>query len=899
MSGRRRLAPEVVQTSAMDCGPACLSSLLEGHGIRASYGRLREACQTDLDGTSIDTLEEAAVTLGLDAEQIMLPADHLLLPAAAALPALVVVRQPSGLTHFVIVWRRHGRWLQVMDPATGRRWPTARRFLSELYIHQLPVPAAAWREWAGGEESRAALTARLGLLGLGHKRLSRLLDAADAEPGWAPLAGLDAATRMVQSIVDGGGLSAGRSAGALVETLAASAAAEAAGEPVAVPDAYWSVRPAPTPPESDPAPNGADQQVLLRGAVLVRCKGRRAAAAEETLSPELAAAINEPPSRPGRTLWGLVRSSGKAALAALAGLVVLATGGVVFEALLFRGFFDVGGELGLTAQRFAGIGALLAFLAGLLLLEWPVARGVLRLGRPLETQLRMAFLAKIPRLGDRYFRSRLTSDLAARCHNVHRLRLLPELGEGVGRTVFELLLTTAAIVWLDPGSLPLALAAAVVALGLPLLALPWLAERDLREREHAGALSRFYLDALLGLVPLRTHGAQQAVEREHESLLVEWVSARLGREKMIVGLDLVLHPLLLGLVGWLLVDHLARRDLTSGVLLLVFWSLNLFNLGRLSALLVAHQYPSHRSIALRLLEPLGAPDESDDMEVARPPEGAGPVAVQLNNVAVRVAGHGILESVDLEISAGEHVAVVGPSGAGKSSLVGLFLGWYRPAAGRLLIDGRPLDPDRLAALRRATAWVDPQVQLWNRSLLDNLLYGGGGDTEEVGQMVRQAELLELLQELPDGLQTSLGEGGALVSGGEGQRVRLARAMLRRDVRLAILDEPFRGLARDQRRGLLARARRLWQGATLLSVTHDIEETLYFDRVLVLEDRRLVEDGRPTELAERPDSAYRRMLLAERDVRAALWADPAWRRLRVEGGRILEGSDLQQRPRGRA
>jgi ATP-binding cassette subfamily B protein len=428
----------------------------------------------------------------------------------------------------------------------------------------------------------------------------------------------------------------------------------------------------------------------------------------------------------------------------------------------------------------------------------------------------------------------------------------------------------------------------VVALGLPLLALPWLTERDLREREHAGALSRFYLDALLGLVPLRTHGAQRAVEREHESLLVEWVSARLGREKMIVGLDLVLHPLLLGLVGWLLVDHLARRDLTSGVLLLVFWSLNLFNLGRLSALLVAHQYPSHRSIALRLLEPLGAPDETAETTIERPPEGRGPVAVRLDKVAVRVAGHGILESVDLEIAAGEHLAIVGPSGAGKSSLVGLFLGWYRPATGRLLIDGRPLDPDRLAELRRATAWVDPQVQLWNRSLLDNLLYGGGEAAGEVGQVVRQAELLELLQELPDGLQTALGEGGALVSGGEGQRVRLARAMLRRDVRLAILDEPFRGLARDQRRGLLARARRLWGDATLLAVTHDIEETLYFDRVLVIEDRRLVEDGRPTELADRADSAYRRLLLAERDVRAALWADHGWRRLRVEDGTILEG-----------
>ena len=886
MSRRRRLAPEVVQTSAMDCGPACLSSLLEGHGIRASYGRLREACQTDLDGTSIDTLEEAAVTLGLEAEQIMLPADHLLLPAAAALPAIVVVRQPSGLTHFVIVWRRHGRWLQIMDPATGRRWPTWQRFLSELYIHQLPVPAAAWREWAGGDESRAALTARLARLGLGSKRRGRLIDAADGEPGWARLAALDAAIRMVQGVVDGGGLAAGRAAGILVENLSARAAAEAGTtDPESVPDTYWSVRPAPAPAGEGEDPGS--EQLLLRGAVLVRCKGAGTAPVASRLSPELAAAVNEPPSRPGRTLWGLVRSSGRAALATLAGLLVVATGSVVFEALLFRSFFDVGGDLGLTAQRFAGIGALVAFLAGLLLLEWPLAKGVLRLGRQLETRLRMAFLAKVPKLGDRYFRSRLTSDLASRCHNVHRLRLLPELGEGVGRTVFELLLTTAAIVWLDPGSLPLALAAAVVALGLPLVALPWLTERDLREREHASALSRFYLDALLGLVPLRTHGAQQAVEREHESLLVEWVSARLGREKMIVGLDLVLHPLLLGLVGWLLVDHLARRDLTSGVLLLVFWSLNLFNLGRLSALLVAHQYPSHRSIALRLLEPLGAPDEGDEPAPHRPPEGTGPVAFHLDQVAVRVAGHGILEGVDLHIAAGEHVAIVGPSGAGKSSLVGLFLGWYRPAAGRLLLDGEPLGPDRLAALRRATAWVDPQVQLWNRSLLDNLLYGSSEAASEVGQVVRQADLLDLLQELPDGLQTPLGESGALVSGGEGQRVRLARAMLRPGIRLAILDEPFRGLARDQRRGLLARARRLWGSATLLAVTHDIEETLYFDRVLVLEDRRLVEDGRPTELAERPDSAYRRLLLAERQVRAELWADPGWRRLRVEDGRILE------------
>jgi len=81
---RRFLAPEVVQTSAMDCGPASLKSLLEGHDIPVSYARLRDACHTDVDGTSIDTMETVACQLGLDAEQIVVPADHLLLTDAAA-----------------------------------------------------------------------------------------------------------------------------------------------------------------------------------------------------------------------------------------------------------------------------------------------------------------------------------------------------------------------------------------------------------------------------------------------------------------------------------------------------------------------------------------------------------------------------------------------------------------------------------------------------------------------------------------------------------------------------------------------------------------------------------------------------------------------------------------------
>ena len=166
LSGRRRLlVPEVVQTSAMDCGPAALKCLLEGFGIPVSYGRLREACQTDVDGTSIDTLEEVARQLRLDAVQVMLPVDHLLLPEAEALPALVVVTLPSGFTHFIVLWRRHGPWVQVMDPDRDGAGSAARSFCETSMstncgspprtglpgpgrTHSLHRWPGAWRTWA-------------------------------------------------------------------------------------------------------------------------------------------------------------------------------------------------------------------------------------------------------------------------------------------------------------------------------------------------------------------------------------------------------------------------------------------------------------------------------------------------------------------------------------------------------------------------------------------------------------------------------------------------------------------------------------------------------------------------------------------------------------------------------
>ena len=900
--GRRLIVPEVIQTSAMDCGPASLKCLLEGYAIPVGYGRLREACQTDVDGTSVDGIEEVAVQLGLEAEQVMMPVDHLLLPETQALPALIVVRQPNNLTHFVIIWRRHGRFVQIMDPATGRRWLTSRQLLNELYVHSIPVPAAAWREWAGSEEFLGGLRRRLANLGLSRSGVRRLVKMALADPGWRALAALDAATRMVDALVRAGGLRRGRQTMHVLDAFFEQSRRETPGEGKTVPSAYWSVRPALV---------GADgeEQLLLQGAVLVRVRGRRSAArtltADEVsgsedrqapLSPELIAALEEPPSRPGRELLRLLRADGLLAPTALAAALALAVCGVALEVVLFRGVFDIGTTLVLPEQRLGAMGIWLLFTVALLILELSIASGTLRLGRHLEARLRIAFLEKIPRLHDRYFQSRLTSDMIERSHSVQVLRLLPGLGGQLLRSVFELALTTAGIAWLHPASAPLAILTAALGVGLPLATQPFLVERNLRVRSHAGALSRFYLDALLGLSAVRAHGAERAVRREHEGLLVEWARAAFGLQRGVLALEAVHSFAAIGLAAWLLGNYLASGGEAGMVLLLVYWAVHLPVLGQEVAL-IARQYPTHRNVTLRLLEPLGAPEEPEAQENyeamvsprAETPAAPSPgVAIAMEAVSVRAGGHTIIEGLDLAVEAGSHVAIVGPSGAGKSSLVGLLLGWHRPATGRILIDGELLDGRCLERLRRETAWVDPAVQLWNRSFLDNLLYGAPANADlSIGHAIEQADLRPVLEKLPEGLQTPLGEGGALVSGGEGQRVRLGRAMVRSGARLVILDEPFRGLGRDQRRELLARARCLWRNATLLCITHDVTETQAFERVLVVEGGRVVEDGVPTHLAKQADSHYRAMLEVEGSVRQEFWSSAAWRRLEIQGGLLLE------------
>jgi ATP-binding cassette subfamily B protein len=849
---RRLFIPEVVQTSTMDCGPASLKALFGGFGIYLSYGRLREACQTDVDGTSLETLESVSRTLGLNATQSMIPADSLLIEDSPHLPAIAVVRLPDGATHFVVIWRVHGPFVQVMDPAVGRLWVERRRFLESLYIHQQRAPKTVWDGWSRSPEFLSALAQRMRVL--------------EAEPAtWPDAASQDAALRLANTLVDAGKLARGAEAEAFL-TLCKT-------NPEQVPLEFWTVSPSDEPAE-----------IVIRGAVLLKANGLLPQKKGQSLPESLATVLSEPPPRVWPTVWAAVCAGGWMLPATVLTGLLVAGAGTVLEVLLFRGLFELAKHLNLPGQRIAAFAMLVVFLVGLLLLDWSASLGLFRLGRHLELRLRNQILLKIPRLVDRYFQSRLISDMALRAHTIHVLRLLPDLIGLFVRFAAGLFFTVLAISWFYPAAAVPAAFAALAAAGIPLLFQPWLAERDLRFRELSGSLSRFYFDALRGIRAIQAHGTQRTLRAAQALQLRRWAEAGLRQQSLVVSAEVLQLTTTVALTVLLVARQFANAGGLTDLLLLIYWALSICMMGQQIAATV-WSLPALRNTVLRLMELLASPEEA----VGEP--GVSPatkgVEVKIDHVSVTAGGHAILNDISLAVASGEHVAIVGLSGAGKSSLVGLLLGWHKPARGTVRIDGAPLDSERVLQLRQETAWIDPQVHLFRASLLDNLAYGNGAHAvSEMHTTLHEADIANTLERLPDGLQTSLGEGGALVSGGEGQRMRMGRALGKSAVRLAVFDEPACGLERQRRQSFLRGARRRFKQSTMFCITHDVSDTLDFDRVVVVDGGRIVEQGVPRSLYESSASLYRSLVDRE-EVLKADWEGPLWRHLTVAHGVLAE------------
>jgi ATP-binding cassette subfamily B protein len=250
----------------------------------------------------------------------------------------------------------------------------------------------------------------------------------------------------------------------------------------------------------------------------------------------------------------------------------------------------------------------------------------------------------------------------------------------------------------------------------------------------------------------------------------------------------------------------------------------------------------------RLLELLGA--DSQLPEPATPRKPQEPLYVQARNLSFSYPTRPtepVLADLSFSAAPGEMLAIVGPSGAGKSTLLDLLQRFYDPTAGQIEIGGVPLPEMRLTELRDLVGFVPQDPVLFAGSLKDNLRYGcPEADEAAMARSLRLAHAAEFIAELPEGLETRVGEGGVGLSGGQRQRLAIARALLV-DPKILLLDEATSALDAQSEEHIRESLKDMQGERTIVVIAHRLSTVRQADRILVLEDGRLAASGTHEEL----------------------------------------------------
>jgi ATP-binding cassette subfamily B protein len=253
-----------------------------------------------------------------------------------------------------------------------------------------------------------------------------------------------------------------------------------------------------------------------------------------------------------------------------------------------------------------------------------------------------------------------------------------------------------------------------------------------------------------------------------------------------------------------------------------------------------------------------------------PPEGR----LVFEDVSFAYAGKGTVSALDrlsFAVAPGERIAIVGPSGAGKTTVFQLILRFYDPQSGRVLIDGVELAHADPIEARRRVALVAQDPVVFGASVAENIRYGAPAASDaELRRATEQAAAASFIDALPNGYDTVIGERGVTLSGGQRQRLAIARAILK-DAPILLLDEATSALDAESEALVQGALDKLMQGRTTLVVAHRLATVLSADRILVLDQGRIVEEGKHADLVAR-DGLYARLARLQFETGAAALAN---------------------------
>lgn len=358
------------------------------------------------------------------------------------------------------------------------------------------------------------------------------------------------------------------------------------------------------------------------------------------------------------------------------------------------------------------------------------------------------------------------------------------------------------------------------------------------------ALSRA-VDSLLNYETVKYFGAEAREEQRYSSATRAYADAAIKSENSLGMLNMVqslITNTLMGVAMAFVVWRWSKGALTVGDLTAV--NMYLMQLFRPLDLLGW----VYRTIRQGLVDMAAMFDLMDkEVEVTDPP-GAPALIVRQPHVTFDNVTFGyeadrtILRGLSFEVPAGSNVAIVGPSGAGKSTIARLLFRFYDPQSGRILIDGQDIAQVQQASVRAAIGIVPQDSVLFNDSIGYNIAYGAAdAETSDVEQAARDASIWPFIQSLPDGFDTEVGERGLKLSGGEKQRVAIARTLIKNPP-ILMLDEATSALDSRTEQDILRTLRRVAQNRTTLAIAHRLSTIADADQILVLDEGKLAEQG---------------------------------------------------------